>query len=83
MDAYDWPSKRAKELESEAAGLKPHEIEMLSLKYVLEHQNMWPENVDEGAYQFGTPRESLGTVLKIVLRDEVLKLEGLQDEASF
>lgn len=82
LKAYEWASKRAKELTPRAEGLKPYEIEMLSEEYVLERQDMWPENADECAYEFGAPRESLSAVLRIVLRDELLKLMGLADQES-
>ena len=75
LEAYQWGKRIAPTLLTKVKGKQPFEIDEFSNAYVndcLDEQ--WHRLVAEGAYEFGIDRDGVLSVLRVILRDELLRL---------
>ncbi len=78
LEAEAWAAAVAKDLKDETAGCRPFEIDAACVAYI--EQQMDPEfsrQISEVAYDVGVPEDGVLDVLRVVLRDELLRLHGL------
>ncbi len=75
LNAHEWAAKLAPELIDDIQGKQPFEIDEFCGIYIQKElgKNMEKE-VSKGAYKFGIEKEGVLSVLRVVLRDELLKL---------
>ena len=77
LHVHEWAAKLAPTLIGEVQGKEPFEIEEFCDSYINKNldKNMSIE-VAKGAYEFGIGKKGVRSVLRVVLRDELLKLGG-------
>ena len=76
LKAEGWAAELAPKLSSKVAGKQPFQIDEYAENYVRKHLSDEIKNqVAVCAYEFGTPRDNVLTVLRVVLRDELLRIE--------
>ena len=77
LEAEEWAEGLAPQLSAQVAGKKPFEIDEFAHDYVRQRlPEEWEEKVAAGAYRFGTDREGVKSVLRVVLRDRLLQQAG-------
>lgn len=76
LGAVEWAKDEAKALVAEVADSQPFQIDDFAKKHVEAHLGNWDTKFAECSYEFGVPKEELPIVLRIVLRDELLRLTG-------
>ena len=83
LKAQEWAAQAAQMVVTEVAGMQPFEIDDFSVKYVNERLDaQLRQRVAQCAYEFGTDRDSVQLVLRVVLRDELLKRVGHPDRVE-
>lgn len=83
LDARQWAGQLAPTLVQEVAGKRPFEIDEFSEEFVNARLDReWADRVAGCAYDFEIQRDRVRTVLRVVLRDELLRLAVLPREAS-
>ena len=78
IDARQWAEELAGELEPEAKGKRPFEIQELSSHHVFYEMKMTPEQkarVGQCAYEKGIPKSVILDALMVELRDALFRLE--------
>lgn len=74
MKAKTWASELRPSLLAEVAGKRPFEVDEFSRRYVQTRlQDDMKERVAACAYEFGVERDDVLKVLRVVLRDELLR----------
>lgn len=74
LRASEWASRAALELAGEVIDEAPYEVDERARQFVAEHlDEEMHQRVDECAYEFGVQQEDVLTVLRVVLRDELLR----------
>ena len=76
LDAHAWAARVAPDLLPEIEGFQPFQIDDFAVTHVTNHRNEWEQKVAECAYKFGLKRDDVPPVLRISLRDELLRLTG-------
>ena len=85
LEAQEWASRVATELKSEAEGHEPYQIDDLARRHVAQHVDItgeWADRINKCAFKFGAKRDELTVVLRIVLRDELLRVTGQSLDAD-
>ena len=75
LEAGQWAAGLAPKLVPDVAGLRPFEIDNFCSEYV--NNNLgddWSERLAAAAYEHGVDRDTVRSVLWIVLRDELIRL---------
>ena len=80
LESREWASRVGGELKLQAERLEPYQIDDLARQYIEKNVNAdegeWAERIKKCAFESGVKREELPVVLRIVLRDELLRLTG-------
>ncbi len=74
LNAREWAKEVAPKLQEAVDGMKPFQIDEFSVTHVEKSLDEWATKIAECAYKFGRKREELPVVLRIILRDELLRL---------
>ena len=74
LQARQWAAELAPTQAGAVEGKRPFEIDEFSNNYVKELSQEWRDRVAECAYEFGVSEDSIRSVLRVVLRDELIKL---------
>lgn len=75
MSAATWAAQVAPALRNDVQGKQPFEIDEIAGSYVQKRLSTERnERVRKCAYEFGIPREGVLSALKIVLRDELIRI---------
>ena len=75
----EWAQRTAPGLKGRLDDLRPFRIDEFSTEYVdNELDDATQERVAECAYEFGTERHAVREVLRVLLRNELLRLTGQQ-----
>ena len=74
LEAQEWAANLAGSLLSDTRGIRPFEVDEFCETYTdTKLDEDWEKKVAMNADQFGTDKDSVRTVLRVVLRDELLK----------
>ena len=77
LDTQTWAARVAPTLTNEIAGKRPFEIDQFCEEYVgTRIDDQLGERVSACAYDFGLPRYAVLAVLRVELRDELIRLAG-------
>lgn len=80
LGAYNWASGLAPSLLEEVRDRKPFQVDEFCVHYTENRLGEeWGERIAASAYERGIPKEGVRAVLRVVLRDELLKLLGLAE----
>ncbi len=76
LQALQWAEKLAPTLIPKIVGMQPYEVDEFCDSYVNEHLLIgeWIERIAKAAYEFGIDKKDVLPVMRIVLRDELLRL---------
>lgn len=82
IEAPEWARELAPTVAHEVAGKRPFEIDEFSQEFVITRLGeQWEARVAGCAYDFGIKRDGVRDVLRVVLRDELIRLAGPPEEA--
>ena len=82
IKASEWAQGLAPTIVHEVAGKRPFEIDEFSEEFVTNKLGeQWETRVAGCAYEFGIKRDGVHDVLRVVLRDELIRLAGPPEEA--
>lgn len=77
LGATAWAAGVAPELRDRVVDKEPFQIEEFARTYVTEElSDEWKNKVAQEAFRRGSRRDDIGSVLWVVLRDELLRLTG-------
>ena len=76
LGAHAWAARVAPELLPQVEGLEPYRIDDFANTHVTNDRSSWDEKIAECAFKFGLKRDDVPPVLRIALRDELLRLTG-------
>ena len=76
LDARAWAARVAPDLLPEIEGFQPYQIDDFADTHVTDHNSEWEQKIAECAFKFGLKREDVPAVLRIALRDELLRHTG-------
>ena len=75
LDAKDWAAQLAPDLVDEATGKQPFQIDEINDRYVqTQLSESLKERVAACAYEFGIDRDSVLSVLRVALRNELIRI---------
>lgn len=74
IEAQPWAERLAPSLILEVDGKEPFEIDRFCIDYVENLGPEWNRKIAEASYEFGIKESGIKSVLRVVLRDEILKI---------
>lgn len=74
LDAHGWATRVAPDLLPQIEGFEPYQIDDFANTHVTNHRSEWEQKIAECAFKFGLKRDDVPPVLRIALRDELLRL---------
>ena len=78
LEANEWATTIAKDLEEQLAGLQPFEIDAACAEYLEQQLDAeFSRRIAAVAYDFGISEDGVLDVLRVVLRDALLQRLGL------
>ena len=83
LRAEEWAAALAPTLLDKVAGMQPFEIDAYADSYSKKNlSDDMKKSVAACAYEFGTTQDGVKSVLRVVLRDEILRLHDLDNAAG-
>ncbi len=83
IKAEEWANELAPTLLDDVQGKQPFEVDEFCQDYVQQKlSDLWQGKVAGCAYEFGIDKDGVLAVLRVVLRDELLRLMNKPDEAT-
>ena len=83
LNMDEWIASTAEELRARTEGLEPFEIDALCNEYVRKNLDAeWHRGVARAIYEFSTDERAVGDILRILLRDALLKSPGTAPNGS-